>query len=295
VLENIRDHTMPHCIRVTAGLLYWFASNIHRVQDIYVYAEGVPSHQYFYYRDSRNEEFNNYTFGASWTKDIGDDMMLRSEHALFNAAEYDAKFFSWSSLKAKPTGRHQNDFVIKWNNGNFNATSKEAETAAFPTMQLSFEFGLASPTEHASVLFRNPWLVDPSLSDMYELEQLDDFRPYAATPTVQGLFNESATNNGGLFLGAGVAINLKPPYYSLSMPRYLQRQSMETKGLPLQAGDWHFREWLSDYNTDLLNDPASDAPGFPNPALYDSKAVIFGAPGSYHRQVQGPSDVEHGA
>jgi hypothetical protein len=278
VLENIRDHTIPYCIRATAGLLYWFASNITRVKDIYVYDDGVQTFPDFYYRESANDDFESYDFGEYWSKDVGDDMMLRSHHELFKTSNPPGKFFSWSSERHSATGRHQNHFIIMENNGNFEATSKEAATSTFPTLQLSFESGLASPSEHADVLFRNPWLVDPSNSDMKELAQLDGFIPYPATPMVQDLFAESQTNNGGMFLGAGVASNLKPPYYSLSLPRYLQRQSMEAKSWPLQAGDWFAREWLNDYNTELLNDPAPDAP---DPALYDTRAVIFGNPSGY--------------
>jgi hypothetical protein len=278
VLENIRDQAIPYCIRATAGLLYWFANSIYRVQDIFVYNDGVAAYDDFYYRENSGQDFTSHSSGSRFSKEDGDDMHLRSEYELFKASTPPGKFFSWSSLKHEPTGRHQNNFVIKWNNGNFNATYGTAETTTFPTLQLSFESGLASPSEHADVLFRNPWLVDPSNSDMRNLAQLDGFIPYPATPTVQGLFAESQTNNGGMFLEAGTPEDLEPPYYSLSLPRYLQRQSMDAKGWPLQAGDWFVREWLNDFYTDLLSDPAPDTP---DPALYDTKAVIFRDPGGY--------------
>jgi hypothetical protein len=278
VLENIRDHTIPYCIRATAGLLYWFASNTTRVKDIYVYDEGVQSWPYFYYRDLPGDDFESYDFGEHWSKDVGDEMMLRSEYELFKASNPPGKFFSWRSARHSRAGRHQNNFLIMEGNGPFYATSNVAETSTFPTLQLSFESGLASPSEHADVLFRNPWLVDPSNSDMRNLAQLDGFLPYPATPTVQGLFEESLTNNGGMFLGAGDPEDLKPPYYSLSLPRFLERQSMDAKGWPLQAGDWFAREWLNDFYTELFSDPATDTP---DPALYDTKAVIFGYAGGY--------------
>lgn len=51
VLSNIRDVTVPFCIRAVAGLLYWFANQLHREDDIYVYNTGVPAFSDFFYSE----------------------------------------------------------------------------------------------------------------------------------------------------------------------------------------------------------------------------------------------------
>lgn len=204
-------------------------------------------------------------------------MHLRSHPEL--PTNKDGKFFSWSSRRHDPTAKHQNDFLVMENTERFDAEYKSPVLSTVPTLSHEYEYGATVPVHHAEILFRNPWLVNIPQSTMWEIDQHDEFLPWQATPTATGVFSDAGPWNGGAFLNAGTPARLKQPYYSISNPRHLDGVTMQPKTLPLATGDWFLFEWFKDYQTDLVPDPLTGVTADPpDPALFDTKAVIFHNP-----------------
>lgn len=277
-LENIRDNTIPHVIRATAGFLYWFAheAGLLEPMNITVRRTGIASHPNFFYRENIVDEFlpsGEYPFdNNSFPKQAGDYMSLRSRYELYQdqTTHIYSKFFSWSSFKHPATAEHQNDFIVQYSNGSLDADHKEPVVGSVPTLGFIFEHGSINPPSNSQLFFKNPWYVNPSASTRSLLDQHDEF--LAQDVSLQGL--ATSTHNGGVFLNAGAGPVLKPPYYSLRASKVLDRQSMNHKSTPLSAGDWAFTGW-SATNSDLVLDPERFSSAYPNPDEYDTKAVIF--------------------
>lgn len=274
VMQNIRDVTIPECIRSIAGLLYWFANQIDPPPIVFsVVNLGTNSWSTFLYRENIADAFiTSYSFPKVFdTKVVGDYLSVRSHYDLYQANN--SKFFSWQSLENDATAKHQNNFILKENQTDFEATFKESLTQqnSVPVLDFMLEYGLVPPS-NAQFLFKNPWLVNPSPphTNQYTLEQKDEFIGYNVP--YQSLL--SPTNNGGVFLNVPLPDLFKPPYYSIRASKVLDGQTMAHKSTNHVAGDWLFTGWSAS-QADLLTDPQDGSSAYPNPSQYDTKAVIF--------------------
>ena len=271
MLTTIRDATVPYCIRAVAGLLYWFAGKITMPQqNLTVFNSGVEPPSDFFYRVDQGDPYTAVTSPAYYSKSVGDKMLLSSHYEKITGQTQISKFFSWSTDRHEPTGQHQRDFIVMENNGDFKASYPAAEFNDFPNIAVWFEGAAVNPT--SQIMFKNPWLVDPSQSDEYSVAQLDQFLPYPTSPLAQGIFNVTTTNNGGLFLDAGDPQTLLPPYYAIGVPWICNNVSIPKT--THQRGDWLFTGLWRDAYAQLVDDPLGSDNGL-DAALYYSKAVIF--------------------
>lgn len=274
--EDIASVAFVYSIRATAGLLHWFAKEAGLLDFTFqvrnVTDQGLTTFDDFFFRDNTSDPFPviGLPSGQEFTKNPGDLMSLRSHYELHST---NTKFFSWSSNKHKAAALHQNDYRVKVNQSHFDATYKMSETNLLPSLGLRFENGVIPPTQNATLLFKNPWFVnpDPNLTTQFNVDQHDWFFPldvsYQGQPTQY--------HNGGVFLNAGRADDLQPPYYTLRASQVLDRQNMTHKATPLQAGDWVFMKYNAN-QAQLVNDPQNDGTGtYSDPEQFDTKAVIF--------------------
>lgn len=278
ILTNIRDATVPQCIRAVAGLLLWFADDLQNEQHFLVTQVGGDFPGY-YYRPTPTSAFPQTveSWNTGYSINFGDLLSIRSESSL-SATEKKLGF--WSSEQHTATGMHENDFIIHENQSDINASYMQASVTTVPSIGVVMEDALVPPVSTAELFFKNPWYVDPSQSDAYALHQPDEFQrciQINPTPAQQplsfdALFAPNAINNGGVLLEMGDDQNLRPPYYSIRAAKTLDYESMAEKASELEVGDWMFQGWTSSQAT-LVGDPQS----YPNPSLYSTKALIFNA------------------
>jgi hypothetical protein len=272
VLANIRDVTVPYCIRAVATLLAWFADETHKLEDFQVRNVGTHTPYGFWEWDPLTSGFSTTETQSPKTYNtmyVGDVLKLRGH---WDMTPENWKCYGWSSNYHGAAADLQRDLVINENQDNIDASYTESQVNTVPTIEMQFEAGTMTPASGLNVQFKNPWLVDPTNITSTTLNQNGGFKEFAIP--FQPLHVAGLNDNGGIFLDAGRPDFLVPPYYALSTPNTLAGGTLQPKQTAPGQGDWCFLNW-SATGASLVNDPLNGTTGYPDKYSYATKAVIF--------------------
>lgn len=288
VLTNIRDHTLPYCLQATATLLHWIVSQFNgREQGFEVHnvsIDQLPTYDRFAHRQNITDPFPEFDTsspnydpndwrpsGTQFQVPVGDFQSMRSY--IFPYSSTNSKFFTWSSQQHPATTFHQNNFIVKEGQSRFEDSYKQSITNTNASFNFLFE---GQQVNDPKIMFKDPWLVNPSTSTDLQYDQPNDFLP------VNGLydFNRSTLYNGGIFLNQGP--EQQPPYitpfYSLRASKLIdgvskQHRTRFTWNNPLNSGDYVFVKWniLPFGSSEVIPDPVN------YDFDYDTQALIFHA------------------
>ncbi len=268
LMRQIRDHTLPYAIRATATLLAWFAHQISMPQSFAVRNEGAAGYDDFFNRNAFDVEFPHWgtSSGTRFQRETGAPLSLRSHYFMHPTTQ--AKFSDWSSDFNHLTSSHQMDTRVQEAQGDVICNYIYSEKFIVPTLQVMGDLGQVVITDYPS--FRDPWLVDPSKTNQWEVHQpavFDRYQPF-----------ETPTSNGGIFLSNYNKTKPLLPHYSIRASKIWDRNTLAHKWPSAEVGDYVFQRWEPIY-TELFEDATNQQeppdPAFLNPEQYDTKAVNF--------------------
>lgn len=268
MMMTIRDNTIPYAIRATATLMKWFVDQLDMPQSYRVWNLGAPGFTDFFRRTDYSQQFpqTGTPSATLLTQQAGDVLSLRPHIEVHPSTQ--SKFKGWSSYKRGDNVRNQVDEYVVENQQDVECWYERSQVHQLPRFGTHDEYGVS--TSLVPPLFKNPWHVNPALSDGWNLHQPDAFEEFNGAP--------AANANGGLFYTFYDPMAPPNDYYSIRASKNIDGNSRKHKSTPLEAGDFAFVEWETMF-ANLFPDPKNYAsppiPAYANAEEYDTKIVDF--------------------
>lgn len=268
---SIRDNTLPYVIRATATLMAWFASQLQMETNFMVRNVGATGYIDFFQRDDFTDPFpvRGTLSGTSFSNSVGDELSLRSHFATHPLTK--SKFRYWKDNKHGTTYQHQFDEYVAEAQGTVDGKYEYAENHTVPILSSLDELG--EPLHNVYPTFRNPWHVNPTATNEWDVHQDDSFRAYEPVASMAA--------NGGVFTNIYDVLKPEEGYYSIRASHCLDRSTLDSKSGGPALGDPVFIDWEHVYSN-LLDDPQNSMEppheDYPDPEQYDTKIVDFLSP-----------------